>query len=86
VSEVKILKITEGLYTFYHGQTCVGRAEYENGQFFFRGGSHGCNESLLMGVVIIMRELDSMKNGVDQYLLDRKELRELGKKKKKRKA
>jgi len=39
-----------------------------------------------MGVVIIMRELDSMKNGVDKYLLDRKELRELGKKKKKRKA
>jgi len=39
-----------------------------------------------MGVVVIMRELDSMKNGVDQYLLDRKELRELGKKKKKRKA
>lgn len=80
MSELKILKINDDTYHFYHGKDYVGGVEYTLGQFFFGGGSLGCNESLMMKIVIIMRELDGMKRGVKEYLITEGKLRELRKK------
>lgn len=69
--DIKIVKNNEDDYIFYDGTNRIGVARYQVDKscfMFSQSGDWLLPAGMLMSIVIILRDLDKVKEGVKEYL------------------